>query len=84
MSLNKIFLLPISQTQSECGKEENGKRLFTTREEKEKSGKTDEDYSERAVVLYQDFFSLLPWHLKKKQEYHFITLMIDKQNYRLM
>ena len=41
MSLKKIFLLPTSQTQSKYGKEENGKLLFTTREEKEESGKTD-------------------------------------------
>ena len=41
MSLKKIFLLPTSQTQSKYGKEENGKRLFTTREEKEECGKTD-------------------------------------------
>ena len=41
MSLKKIFLLPTSQTQSKYGKEENGKRLFTTWQEKEESGKTD-------------------------------------------
>ena len=43
-----------------------------------------ENHLERAVVLYQGFFStsILPWHLKKKQEYHFITLLIDKQKYR--
>ena len=34
---------------------------------------------ESVHALFQGFFSssFLPWHLKKKQEYHFITLMID-------
>ena len=41
MSLKKILLLPTRQTQSKYGKEENGNRLFTTRDKKEESGKTD-------------------------------------------
>ena len=53
MSLKKIFLLPTSQTQSKYGKEENGKQLFTTREEKEESGKTDEEQWFHGRTLYK-------------------------------
>ena len=43
MSLKKILLLPPSQTESKYGKVENGNRLFTNRDKKEESGKTDEE-----------------------------------------
>ena len=60
MSLKKIFLLPTTQTQSKYGKEENGKRLFTIREEKEESGKIDADslyldLCERQLMIYINF-----------------------------
>ena len=41
MSLKKILLWPASRTLSEHGKEKNGIGLFTTRDKKEESGKTD-------------------------------------------
>ena len=41
MSLKKILLWPTSRTLSEHGKEKNGIGLFTTRDKKEESGKTD-------------------------------------------
>ena len=43
MSLQKILVLPTSQTLSKHGKEENRIRLFTTQDKKEESGKTDEE-----------------------------------------
>ena len=51
MSLKKILFLPTSKTQSKHGKGENGNRLFTTRDKKEESDKTDEDssFNERII-----------------------------------